>query len=153
MLAYGDEDFFKLEQFRTEARIVKQIPVVRGEAGQGWYGGEPKMPSYYAWPVGPDGEPLIFVAQLDCRAFPTKLWGGVGPREGWLLFFIGHTPVETDYGRSFTVQVLHTMDLGPERAQRFIGKVEWLRNHPKNLSGNAPVMLPRWPIAIYEKER
>lgn len=60
---------------------------------------------------------------------------------------------QTDYGRSFPVKVLHTMDLGPERAQCFIGKVDWLVNYPKNLSGNAPVMLPRWPIAIYEKER
>ncbi|MCY1344688.1 hypothetical protein D9M68_386080 [compost metagenome] len=31
-LAYGGEEFFKLEQFRTGARIVKQVPVVRGEA-------------------------------------------------------------------------------------------------------------------------
>lgn len=153
-LAYGDENFLKLEQFRTDARIAKRVPVVQGEAGHGWYGGEPRMPSYFSWPVGPDGEPLIFVAQLDCRAFPAGLWGGVGPREGWLLFFIGHTSyIEPDYrGQSFPVRVLHTMELGPERPQRFIGSVEWLTNYPKNLSGNAPVMLPRWPITIYEHE-
>ncbi|WP_082928766.1 DUF1963 domain-containing protein [Rhizobium bangladeshense] len=75
-LAYGDENFLKLEQFRIDARIAKRVPPVQGEAGHGWYGGEPRMPSYFSWPVGPDGEPLIFVAQLDCRAFPAGLWGG-----------------------------------------------------------------------------
>lgn len=151
-VAYGGS-FLKLEQFRTDARIAKRVPVVQGEAGHGWYGGEPRMPSYFSWPVGPDGEPLIFVAQLDCRAFPAGLWGGVGPREGWLLFFIGHTSyIEPDYcGQAFPVRVLHTMELGPRRPQRFIGSVEWLTNYPKNLSG-APVMLPRWPITIYEHE-
>jgi len=151
-LAYGDEDFFKLVQFRTGARIVKQVPVVRGEAEHGWYGGEPRMPSYFSWPVGPDGEPLIFLAQLDCRALPAKLWGSVGPREGWLLFFIGHTLIETDSGQSFPVRVLHTMELGLERPQGFIGTVEWLATYAQNCSGNAPVMLPRWPITIYENE-
>lgn len=151
-LAYGDEDFFKLDQFRTGARIVKQVPVVRGEAEHGWYGGEPRMPSYFSWPVGPDGEPLIFLAQLDCRALPAKLWGSVGPREGWLLFFIGHTFIETDSGQSFPVRVLHTMELGLERPQRLIGTVEWLATYAQNCSGNAPVMLPRWPITIYENE-
>lgn len=151
-LTYGDEDFFKLQQFRTEARVLKRVPLVQGEPGHGWYGGEPRMPSYFSWPTGPDGEPLIFVAQLDCSALPARLWGGVGPREGWLLFFIGHAVAETDYRHSLPVRVLHTMELGPERAQRFIGKVEWLGNYPETLSGGTPIMLPRWPIAIYEKE-
>jgi hypothetical protein len=107
------------------------------------------MPDYFQWPRA-NGKPMVFVAQMHCPDFPAGLWGGVGPREGWLLFFIapefqrdGHLPVK----------VIHTMKLGPERDDPGrVDEIEWLSyDTRKNLAG-ADITLPKWPVWFYEND-
>src|SRR5262249_13787115 len=59
--------------------------------------------------------PLHFVAQIACADLPPDLWGGYGPRSGWLILFINtqECGVEED---GETIRVLHIPELGPERA-------------------------------------
>ena len=78
------------------------------------------MPDDVEWPrsVAPErldeGEvPLHFVAQIACADFPEDLWGGVGPRTGWLLLFLNPHDSQGDDPRLF--RVLHTAELGSER--------------------------------------
>lgn len=79
------------------------------------------MPEHVAWPRSISAEypergerPLHFVAQIACADLPPQLWGGLGPRHGWLLLFIDPNhfpPLGSD-----TLRVLHIESLGPERA-------------------------------------
>lgn len=79
------------------------------------------MPEHVAWPRSVSAEypqrgerPLHFVAQIACADLPPQLWGGLGPRHGWLLLFIDPNhfePLGPD-----ALRVLHIESLGPERA-------------------------------------
>ena len=98
----------------------RQIPVRCDEAPASWLGGLPMMPDDMEWPRGinpekPDeGErPLHFVAQIACADLPPELWGGLGPRQGWLLFFLNSNASTLDDGKLH--QVIHTRTLGAER--------------------------------------
>ncbi len=102
------------------AVLKHQIPI-RAEAPRSWIGGLPMLPDDVEWPRAPSrlyadkGEiPLNFLAQIACADLPPELWGGLGPREGWLLFF---APISGDSPRrDFTdMRVLHTRELGKER--------------------------------------
>ena len=100
--------------------LVRQIPPRFDEAPRSWLGGLPMMPDDVEWPrsVAPErideGEvPLHFVAQIACADFPEELWGGVGPRSGWLLLFLNPHDSQGDDPRLF--RVLHTAELGNER--------------------------------------
>ena len=53
----------------------------------GWFGGAPLLPDHVAWPEI-DGEPLRFACQIDLSALPANIWSGLGPRRGWLAFFL-----------------------------------------------------------------
>ena len=65
--------------------LRRQVPVRFDEEARSWLGGLPKMPAGTEWPRAKPKKPLHFVAQLDCASLPQELWGGLGPREGWLL--------------------------------------------------------------------
>ncbi|MDQ6438223.1 DUF1963 domain-containing protein [Mesorhizobium sp. LHD-90] len=100
--------------------LRRQVPV-RDEPVRSWIGGLPMMPANVDWPVGPTIDypergmtPLHFVAQIACADLPAELWGGLGPRSGWLLLFFNAQDwtVEED---SQAVRVLHISELGPER--------------------------------------
>ncbi len=102
------------------AVLKRQIPI-RDEAPRSWIGGLPMLPDDVEWPRAPSrlyadkGEiPLNFFAQIACADLPPELWGGLGPREGWLLFF---APIYGDSPRSdfADMRVLHTRELGKER--------------------------------------
>ncbi|SEQ09267.1 protein of unknown function [Faunimonas pinastri] len=79
------------------------------------------MPDHAVWPCGPStdhpdrGEtPLHFLAQIACADLPAELWGGLGPREGWLLLFLnGQESFIEDNNKA--VHVLPIEELGPER--------------------------------------
>ncbi len=78
------------------------------------------MPDDVPWPTSqsthnPDLgiRPLHFVMQIDCAALPADLWGGLGPRTGWLLFFID--PNEGVPDGPENLHVLHTSAKGPPR--------------------------------------
>jgi len=101
--------------------LRRQIPPRFDEPLRSWLGGLPCMPEAVDWPRSisseyPDrGErPLHFVAQICCADLPQELWGGLGPREGWLLLFVD--PNQGCPGGDDALQVIHTLELGAERA-------------------------------------
>src|SRR5262249_5692101 len=75
--------------------LRRQLPGGWQEPPRSWLGGLARMPESVAWPLGRTTEypergliPLHFVAQIACADLPPDLWGGLGPREGWLLMFL-----------------------------------------------------------------
>jgi hypothetical protein len=101
--------------------LRRQVPVRFDEPPRSWLGGLPMMPEDVPWPVGPSREhpehgetPLHFIAQIACADLPAELWGGLGPREGWLLLFVNAQEFEFDDNPN-AVQLLHIDRLGPER--------------------------------------
>ena len=108
------------EVTETVSLILRRQVPVRDEAPRSWLGGLPMMPDSVDWPraVAPgradDGDvPLHFVAQIACEDLPAELWGGLGPRSGWLLYFLNPTDEEGDDPR--LLRILHIDALGPER--------------------------------------
>src|SRR5687767_10557155 len=99
--------------------LRRQVPP-RPEAPRSWLGGLPMMPEHVAWPRSISAEypekgerPLHFVAQVACADMPPQLWGGLGPRHGWLLLFIDPNhfePLGPD-----ALRVMHIETLGSER--------------------------------------
>ena len=91
-------------EIETEAvtlRLVPQIPLRDAISTNSWLGGRPRLPEGMDWPEI-DGEPADFLAQIDCASLPPALWGGLGPRDGALAFFI--------HRRGYHMQVLHVRD-------------------------------------------
>lgn len=58
-----------------------------------WLGGIPHVPPGFDWPIGKDGLPLHFIAQIDLAALEPEPSTGTGapglPSEGALLAFVG----------------------------------------------------------------
>ena len=108
----------------VSAVLRRQVPVRFGELPQSWLGGLPMMPDDVPWPrvvpPAPPGRPargavpLHFVAQIACAELPPDLWGGLGPRDGWLLLFVNAQM--WDVGDDPRVaRVIHEPALGTER--------------------------------------
>ncbi|MGE0420980.1 MAG: DUF1963 domain-containing protein [Reyranellaceae bacterium] len=100
--------------------LRRQVPP-RAEAPRSWLGGLPMMPAHVAWPRSISAEypergerPLHFVAQVACADLPPQLWGGLGPRHGWLLLFIDPNQYQPDGPDA--LRVMHIETLGAERA-------------------------------------
>lgn len=79
------------------------------------------MPEDVPWPTTPWREYpdygfvyLHFVAQIACEDLPADLWGGLGPRTGWLLLFLDAQEPCIDPMKT-ALQVVHIQELGPER--------------------------------------
>jgi hypothetical protein len=139
------------------AVLRRQVPV-RDEPPRSWLGGLPVMPDDIEWPRGVSYEnpeagevPLHFLAQIACEDLPADLWGGLGPRTGWLLFFINPND-GTAEGEGMR-RVLYTTELGSERQPPFDcgpvcdkvytgGSYSWLA------ADNVPAFWRRWPIDI-----
>ncbi len=82
-------------------RLVPQIPPRDAISTSSWLGGRPRLPGGMEWPkIG--GEPADFLAQIDCAGLSPDLWGGRGPRDGALAFFI--------HPRNPDVRVFHLRD-------------------------------------------
>jgi len=99
--------------------LRRQIPP-RFEAPRSWLGGLPMLPDHVEWPRSVSSEhpekgqrPLHFVAQIACADLPGELWGGLGPREGWLLLFVDPNEGVPEGPDPF--RVLHVDTLGSER--------------------------------------
>jgi hypothetical protein len=71
-----------------------------------WLGGRPKMPDDIMWPQK-NGHHAVFAAQVAIADLPDDIWGGIGPKSGWLLFFMAPNLKGTN--------VIHIDQLGPER--------------------------------------
>lgn len=93
--------------------LRKQVPIRFGEESRSWLGGLPRLSEGTGWPHADDGTPLHFVAQVDCAALPGELWGGLGPRSGWLALFVDFGAVNEQDDRPFA-RVLHVDRPGPE---------------------------------------
>ncbi|WP_170403022.1 DUF1963 domain-containing protein [Ruegeria arenilitoris] len=71
------------------AAPVKLVPLLPGakEQGRSWIGGSPMLPEAMEWPQA-NGRPMLFVAQIALDELPDGIWGDLGPRDGWLAFFM-----------------------------------------------------------------
>ena len=103
------------------AVLRRQIPVRFDESPRSWLGGLPMMPAHVPWPTAETTDhpergptPLHFVAQIACEDLPRELWGGLGPRTGWLLLFLNGEDWDV-MSNPAALQVLHISELGPER--------------------------------------
>lgn len=132
--------------------LRRQVPIRFGEQPRAWIGGLPRMPAGTEWPRARPKKPLHFVAQLDCAALPPELWGGLGPREGWLLLFVDIEAID-EQSRRPIARVLHVPELGPEVAapaglyfaRRDIFDVDRL---PGALPGAQRQHFRQWPVDL-----
>lgn len=76
-----------LPQFDAPVRLRPVMPLPGQEVSGSWLGGLPMLPQSMPWPVLAD-KPALFLAQIDCSELPSGTWGGLGPRDGWLVFFV-----------------------------------------------------------------
>lgn len=122
-------------------RLVPQIPLRDAERPRSWLGGAPAMAEHIPWPVI-DGRNANFLGQICCADLPGNLWDGLGPRDGWLAFFIH----PTDYA----VQVLHLDEMGPWRqAPEDLSIDGWSSGLPYATSRLKPIdAWPRWPVDL-----
>jgi hypothetical protein len=139
------------------AVLRRQVPL-RDAPPRSWLGGLPMMPDGIEWPRGVSEEnpqagevPLHFLAQIACEDLPADLWGGLGPRTGWLLFFINAND-GTAEGEGMR-RVLYTTERGTERQPPFDcgpvhdkvytgGSYNWLEKD------DVPSFWRRWPVDI-----
>ncbi|WP_313622611.1 DUF1963 domain-containing protein [Achromobacter sp.] len=138
--------------------LRRQVPPGAVESARSWLGGLPRMPDGVEWPRSLSSEnpqrgerPLHFLAQICCSDLPRELWGGLGPRQGWLLVFID--PNQGCPKGSDAFCIMHLPQLGPEReAPSDLGPVhdgvygggsyDWL---PKD---DVPSTWRRWPADL-----
>lgn len=137
--------------------LLRQVPIRLEEPARSWLGGLPQMPEGVAWPRTEDGAPLQFVAQVCCADLPKEMWGGIGPREGWLLLFVECYSMEDEnYGGN--VQVLHVGRLGPEREPpEDMGTyrhamVDYIDYGSPVIRPGIPKMWRRWPVDLVVQE-
>ncbi len=145
--------------------LRRQIPVDHETPATSWLGGWPRMPTYVRWPANlyPNDRmrgtvPLHFVAQIDCAALPDNLWGGLGPRKGWLLLFIDAGEDNLDKTRvgGRPVQVLH---VGERRPQPDPPKgLHGIRAGEDNMrfyrsSAETPNHWRKWPVDLVRFDR
>ena len=122
-------------------RLVPQVPMRDVERPRSWFGGAPAMAEHIPWPVI-DGRNANFLAQISCADLPGDLWDGLGPRAGWLVFFIH----PTDYAS----HVLHASELGPWRQGPEDLSIDgWSSSLPYAKSQLKPFdAWPRWPVDL-----
>ncbi len=94
-----------LHQHGVTLRLLE--PLAKIGPGDSWLGGAPRLPDPFDWPQI-EGQPLHFLGQIACSALPAEIWGGLGPRSGYLAFFAG-------VAGSIRASVIHSNELGPER--------------------------------------
>jgi hypothetical protein len=87
----------------VSVRLVPQAPVRDRTRPRAWIGGGARLPSGSAWPQI-DGSALQLLTQIDCAQLPENLWGGRGPRTGWLAIFLDP--------KSVRAKVLHFTEAG-----------------------------------------
>lgn len=121
--ALSDADFQRFLDWREAAKLPAILlePAGRAapEAGGSRYGGMVWLPAGEAWPVGRDGQPLGFLAQLDFARLPPI---ADFPRSGVLQFFIGrndHYGADFDHPEAGDYKVIWRERLdGPGRLHR-----------------------------------
>ena len=143
-----EEQAHRIEHEEAEAvalRLLPQIPPRDAISTNSWLGGRPRLSAGMEWPRI-DDQPADFLAQIDCTDLPPDLWGGLGPREGALAFFI--------HRRKPEVRVLHLRESGTPLAPPFaLNDAEgWFGPHGDLGHGDlAPFAIrafPEWPVDL-----
>lgn len=117
----------------VSVRLVPQVPITFGDGGAGWLAGAARLPPGMPWPVI-DGEALQLLAQIDCTQLPPGLWGGLGPRQGWLAVFLGP--------RSYRPHVVHFHEAGTLQRTPAMPSGSYI------LGSGAVPAFPRWPVDL-----
>lgn len=125
-------------------RLVPQIPPRDAISTNSWLGGRPRLSPGMAWPkIGE--QPADFLAQIACADLPRALWGGLGPRDGALAFFIDRSSPD--------VRVLHLRDAGPPVAPPLALNTDgWFGPYGGIAAGDlasfAVRAFPEWPVDL-----
>ena len=122
------------------------IPIDPARQALSWQGGNPYLPEGIAWPYIND-EPCNFYTQIYCPDLPPGIWGGLGPKTGWLSFFCS----PKNFG---DVKILHTESLGSERPapvppNHYDGYGSARPAYNKTIGDNSN-LAPKWPVTIKE---
>lgn len=126
-------------------RLVPQIPPRDAISTNSWLGGRPRLSAGMEWPKI-DDQPADFLAQVGCADLPPDLWGGLGPRDGALAFFI--------HRRNYAMRVLHVRDTGTPIAPPFAlnDPDGWFGPHGGlgfgDLAAFAVRAFPEWPVDL-----
>ena len=129
----------------------RQVPIRFDEEPRSWLGGLPRLPEGVEWPYATKTKPMHFVAQVACADFPPELWGGLGPREGWLCLFVDFDAIDNQLDRKIA-KVIHVPELGPEAEAPT--KLYWARRQifdaalPKKGKPVQRRHFRRWPIDL-----
>ncbi len=143
-----EEDAHRIETFapaEVTLRLVPQIPPRDAISTNSWLGGRPRLAAGMEWPKI-DNQPADFLAQIDCADLPQGLWGGLGPRDGALAFFI--------HRRRHEMRVLHLRDTDAPVAPPFaLNDPEgWFGPHGGlgfgDLAPFAVRAFPEWPVDL-----
>lgn len=127
-------------------RLRPIVPIHPGTPIHSWLGGTPHMPDDIDWPMV-DGKPALFLAQIACADLPDSLWGGLGPREGWLLAF-------TSQENPGTPILRHSLRFGHERQPPgpiISPALEPMRDDVLGRATGHPYSIPRWPLELIEE--
>ena len=112
------------------------------------------LPDEIEWPRGVNPEkrdagevPLHFIAQIACADLPPGLWGGLGPRSGWLRLFQNNNTCDSEDRGVW--RLIHTEELGSERQPptdigvihdgMYTGGSRWTETR---------TTYPRWPVDL-----
>jgi hypothetical protein len=124
---------------RRSARLRLIVPLAAGQDYRSWLGGCPHLPDPFSWPQR-DGKPLHFLGQIDCAVLPRDIWGGLGPRTGWLAFFVG-------MAERICAEVIYAPQLGPKRTPPAKSRFYFL----PSMLGSVPEVydeIPQWPVDV-----
>jgi uncharacterized protein YwqG len=135
--------------------LRRQVPIRFDDEAPSWLGGLPRMPVGTEWPRAKPKKPLHFVAQVDCAGLPQDLWGGLGPREGWLLLFVDIEAINEQKRRPIA-RVLHVSELGPETeppaglifARRDVVDLDSLKKVPPRTQRRH---FRKWPVDLVQQ--
>lgn len=116
-------------------RLKLKVPIHSGSSESSWLGGMPSLPDQIEWPHV-DGRPAFFIAQIDCADLPSDLWGSMGPRSGWLVFFLDNY--------SWKPIILHTKTLGVRCDGPTDQHADWFNDLEKAVHHS-----PKWPIEFH----
>lgn len=122
---------------RPVVLLHPQLPIT-AKCEAGWFGGQAALPEGMKWPER-DGEKLLFLGQINLAALPSGLWSGVGPRSGWLGFFLPMKWPHKPTVLHFDGPLVDTKGPPPNSA-------DWTRSHDFN--SPKTFALPRWPVVI-----
>lgn len=135
--------------FSTQVGLQLQSTGAVSDAARSWLGGMPEMLASEPWPEGPSGK-MAFIAQICCADLPPTLWGGIGPRDGWLLIFLDALPVGGEpYSR-----ILHVLDRGAPRHEGSEIELSFVegRNRPSPAAGPVFPAVPIQLVVLPQRE-